>query len=124
MSASSSSLKAIRLELGRTRENPEGNPRCGYEFTAPLTADGHLDPEGFKANKAACRVTRFWEGEKAEQGALRHLGPDRWVFSYAPGSEDDEPAFKFEKHRFAVGEYVSITEHDGVTRPFKVVSLK
>jgi hypothetical protein len=25
---------------------------------------------------------------------------------------------------FVPGEYVSITEHDGVTRPFKVVSVK
>ena len=119
-----SALKTIRLELGRTKDNPEGKPRCGYEFTAPLTADGHLDAEGFKANKAACRVARFWEGEKTEQGALRHLGPDRWVFSYAPGTDDDEPAFKFEKHRFVVGEYVSITEHDGITRPFKVTTIR
>jgi hypothetical protein len=73
--------------------------------------------------KADCTVRRFWTGEKYQQGILRHLGPDRWVFSYAPGKDDDEPAFKFDKHRFAVGEYVSITEHDGVTRPFKVVSV-
>lgn len=117
-------LRNIRLELARTKEQPEGNPRCGYEFTAPLTADGHLDAEGYKGHKADCRVNRFWEGEKAEQGALRHLGPDRWVFSYAAGTDDDEPAFKFDRHNFVVGEYVSITEHDGVTRPFKVVSIK
>ena len=119
-----SQLKTIRLELGRTKDRPEGDPGCGYEFTAPLTADGHLDAEAFKQHKAACKVRRFWTGEKYEQGALRHLGKDRWVFSYAPGAEDDEPAFKFDKHRFALGEYVSITEHDGVTRPFKVVSLR
>jgi hypothetical protein len=124
MNAAVSSLKTIRLELARTKEQPEGDPHCGYEFTAPLDADGHLDVDGFKLYKSACRVARFWAGEKTEQGALRHLGPDRWVFSYAPGSDDDEPAFKFDKHRFAVGEYVSITEHDGVTRPFKVVFVR
>lgn len=117
-------LKTVRLELGRTKEFPEGNARCGYEFTAPLTADGHLDPEAFRANKAQCRVQRFWEGEKVEHGVLQHLGPDRWVFSYAPGKDDDEPAFKFDKHRFQAGEYVSITEHDGVTRPFKVAAVR
>jgi len=117
-------LRSIRLELARTKEQPAGNPRCGYEFVAPLTADGHLDAQGHKDHKADCRVHRFWEGEKAELGVLRHLGPDRWVFSYAPGKEDDEPAFKFDRHRFVIGEYVSITEHDGVTRPFKVVSIK
>lgn len=116
-------LKTIRLELARTRDYPEGNPRCGYEFTAPLTDDGHLDLELYRRSRSACRVHRFWEGEKAETGALVHLGKDRWVFSYAPGEEDDEPAFKFDRHRFVAGEYVSITEHDGVTRPFKIVSV-
>lgn len=119
-----SHLQTIRLELARTKEQPAADPACGYEFTAPLTANGHLDADAFKSLKSACRVHRFWQGEKAQEGALRHLGPDRWVFSYAPGTDDDEPAFKFDKHRFAVGEYVSITEHDGVTRPFKVVFMR
>jgi hypothetical protein len=122
--SASAGMKTIRLELARTKERPEGDPHCGYEFHAPLTADFHLDPEAFKVSKSECRVRRFWSGEKYEQGVLKHLGKDRWVFSYAPGTDDDEAAFKFDKHVFAVGEYVSITEHDGVTRPFKVVSVK
>ena len=117
-------LKTVRLELARTKEFPDGNARCGYEFIAPLTADGHLDAEAYRAVKAQCRVHRFWEGEKPEHGTLLHLGPDRWVFSYAPGTDDDEPAFKFDKHNFGPGEYVSITEHDGVTRPFKVTAVR
>jgi hypothetical protein len=116
-------LRKIRLELARTREQPEGNPRCGYEFNAPLTRDGHLDLDLYRKTKGACRVHRFWEGEKSEEGALLHLGKDRWVFSYAPGEDDDEPAFRFDRHSFVAGEYVSITEHDGVTRPFKIVSV-
>lgn len=119
-----SKLKKIRLELARTKESPDGNPRCGYEFTAPLNKEGHLDLDLYRREKAACRVHRFWEGQKAEEGVLLHLGHDRWVFSYAPGTDDDEPAFKFDRHSFLPGEYVSITEHDGVTRPFKVVSVK
>ena len=119
----SAALKKIRLELARTKEFPEGNPRCGYEFTAPLNKDGHLDLELHRKNKSACRVYRFWEGQKTEEGALLHLGKDRWVFSYAPGTDDDEPAFKFDRHGFVAGEYVSITEHDGITRPFKIVSV-
>ena len=59
-----------------------------------------------------------------QQGALLHLGPDRWVFSYEKGREDDEPAFKFDRHRFVPGEYVSVTEHDGVTRPFRVAAVE
>jgi hypothetical protein len=120
---SDKALKKIRLELGRTKEAPEGNPRCGYEFWAPLTEDGHLDAAAFKAHKSQCKVHRFWVGEAPEHGALQHLGRDRWVFSYAPGEEDDEPAFKLDRHHFVTGEYVSITEHDGVTRPFRIVAV-
>lgn len=121
----SASLKTIRLELARTKEEPEGRADTGYEFTAPLTADGHLDAAAWKAHRADCRVRRFFPGEKIEQGALLHRGPDRWLFSYEAGTtEDDEPAFKFDRHRFLPGEYVSVTEHDGVTRTFKVVSVK
>lgn len=117
-------LRHIRLELARMPGKPDGSARCGYEFHAPLTADGHLDAEAFAAHRSQCVVHRFWEGEKAETGHLLHLGRDRWVFSYGPGTEDDEPAFKFDRHRFLAGEYVSITEHDGVTRPFRIVWVK
>lgn len=120
----SATLKTIRLELARTKENPDGRSDTGYEFTAPLTADGHLDAAAWKQHRAQCRVRRFFPGEKIQQGALLHLGPDRWVFSYEQGTDDDEPAFKFDRHRFVAGEYVSVTEHDGVTRPFKVASVK
>ena len=50
--------------------------------------------------------------------------PDgRWAFSYAVGDDDDEPIFRFDSHIFAVGEYVTITEHDGEDRVFKVVGV-
>ncbi len=121
---SGAGLRKVRLELARTKDFPNGNARCGYEFTAPLTTGGHLNLDAYEKHKGECRVRRFWESEKSEEGALLHLGKDRWVFSYAPGKDDDEPAFKFDRHSFVPGEYVSITEHDGVTRPFKVVSVK
>ena len=93
-------LKHIRLELARTKDRPDGDARCGYEFAAPLDAAGHFDAEGWKAGKALCSVRRFWHGA------------------------DDEPIFKFDRHTFVPGEYVTITEHDGVARPFKVVSVR
>src|SRR5215470_15770888 len=104
----SAALKTIRLELARTKENPDGRSDTGYEFTAPLTTDGHLDAAAWKQHRAQCRVRRFFPGEKIQQGALLHLGPDRWVFSYKAGQDDDEPAFKFDRHLFLPGEYVSV----------------
>lgn len=113
-------LKKIRLELARTREFPEGSPRFGYEFTAPLDASGGLDPKGWKEMHQACTVRRFWGDEADELGLLKHRRDGKWVFSYKPGDDDDEPVFRFDRHRFLEGEYVSVTEHDGVTRPFRV----
>src|SRR5690242_16121972 len=107
-------LKRIRLELARTKEFPEGNPKCGYEFTAPLKADGRLDPEEWKREKEVCTVRRFWVGQDDENGVLIHGRGDRWFFSYDPDEDyDDEPIFKFDRHVLAQGEYLSITEHDG-----------
>jgi hypothetical protein len=117
-------LKHIRLELARTKEQPNGDAACGYEFAAPLAADGHLDPDGWKKDKDRCTVRRFWRGADDERGLLVHGKGGRWAFSYGAGEDDDEPIFKFDRHVFAPGEYVSITEHDGVTRPFKVVSVR
>ena len=117
-------LKTIRLELARTKEFPDGNRQCGYEFTAPLDASGHIDAAQYAAHKAQCKVKRFWVGQDDERGELIRTRGHRWVFSYAPGEEDDEPIFKFDRHSFVVGEYVSITEHDGVTRPFRIASVR
>lgn len=116
-------LKLIRLELARTRQYPQGSAAHGYEFTAPLDEDGHLDMETWKSYRQACTVWRFWGGEPDEHGQLIH-GRGGWAFSYEIGDADDEPIFKFDRHVFRQGEYVSITEHDGVTRPFRVVSVR
>ena len=49
-------LKAVRLELGRTPEFPYGSPDHGYEFVVPLDAEDHLDVEAWSADKKACTV--------------------------------------------------------------------
>jgi hypothetical protein len=116
-------LQSIRLELARTPSDPDGDGECGYEFIAPLDEHGRLDAAAWRANRARCSVRRFWRGEADETGELLHTRGGKWVFSYAPGTEDDEPIFRFDRHSFVPGEYVSITEHDGVTRPFRVVSV-
>jgi hypothetical protein len=36
---------------------------------------------------------------------------------------DYEPGFKFDKHKFTPGVYVSLTEHDGVMRTFHIASV-
>ena len=38
-------FKRIRLNLARSKEFPQGSSRHGYEFVAPLDAQGHIDVE-------------------------------------------------------------------------------
>lgn len=117
-------LKRIRLELARNREFPLGSAAHGYEFIAPLTADGHFDPEEWRASRARCTVRRFWPGEPEERGHLVHKG-QRWAFHYDGATpDDDEPIFRFDRHSFIEGEYVSITEHDGELRTFRIASVR
>jgi hypothetical protein len=115
-------LMTVRLALARTPEFPDGSAQHGYEFVAPLTGDGHIDPAEWKANKARCTVRRFWGGED-ETGMLRHVGQG-WRFDYDEDDDtDDEPFFRLDKHPLVPGAYVSVTERDGEQRPFRVVSV-
>lgn len=117
------SLKRIRLELARTPNFPEGSSSHGYEFVAPLDARGHLDSAAWPHDKGACTVRRFWNKSPDEHGSLIHRRNGSWAFSYQPGDDDDEPIFRFDRHLFVVGEYVTVTEHDGIARPFRVVDV-
>ena len=116
-------LMRIRLELARTPEYPSGSPEHGYEFVVPLSDDDHIDAEAWKQLKDRCEVVRFWGNEPEERGMLRHVGHG-WRFDYRAGDdEDDELFFKLERHSLRPGAYVSVTEHDGEQRPFRVVSV-
>lgn len=91
------SLRLVRLKLARTQEHPEGSPKHGYEFIAPLADDWHIDMALWKEYGQARTMLRFW------------------------GEEDDEPIYHFASHAFVAGEYVTITEHDGTDQPFMVI---
>jgi hypothetical protein len=118
-------LKQIRLELARDAQHPHGNAGHGYEFFAPLDDSGHLQAEEWKKLRERCEVRRFVPGEREEIGRLVHRRGGSWAFDYDPKSQnDDEPGFKFSTHAFVPDEYVSITEHDGVQRTFRVIFVE
>lgn len=117
-------LKTIRLELARTKDHPLGDPGHAYEFRAPLDNTGHLDAAVWREEKSLCVVRHFEKGVETEKGLLIRTQGGKWVFSYAPGNDDDEPIFKFSSHAFKPGEYVSITEHDGQLRTFRIAWVK
>jgi len=116
-------LQSIRLELARSKDHPTGDPGHAYEFRAPLDATGHFDVAAFAAVADLCVVRHFENGVEQEKGLLVQTKGGGWAFSYAPGEDDDEALFKFSSHPFKVGEYVSITEHDGAQRTFRVTKV-
>jgi hypothetical protein len=118
-------LHTVRLELARCPEYPEGSATHGYEFVAPLTNEAHFDPIEWKTARSKCTVRRFWGSAPEEKGVLIHTRGKKWAFSYVPKTdEDDEPIFKFDRHTIKQDEYISITEHDGVQRTFRIASVR
>jgi hypothetical protein len=122
-------LKRIRLNLARSPEFPVGSAQHGYEFVAPLDADGHIDAAAWKEAREKCWVRRFWAGEPEQTGRLVHKpgGSEhaRWIFDYDPDSDDDDEAgYRFASHAFIPGEYVSIRDEDGELHTFQVAAVE
>ena len=118
-------LSRIVLRLARNpgTEFADGDDHRGYTLLAPLTADGHLDESAFKSAKGACTVRRFAPDEDAQEGRLSRRG-ERWFFDYDDSADtDDEPVYRLGEHRFAVGEYVSVSDEDGRLLTYKVTDI-
>lgn len=120
-------FKRIRLHLARSKEHPLGSALHGYEFVAPLDAEGHIDPRLWHEYRQHCGVRRFWGGDE-EFGRLVHKpgGAEhaRWVFDYnAQETEDDEAGYRFGSHAFVPGEYVSIRDENGEMHTLQVISV-
>lgn len=120
------SLSRIVMRLARNpgTEFAGGDDHRGYALTAPLTPEGHLDEAAYVKNRDACQVRRFAPDEDPVDGRLARRG-SRWFFDYDEGETvDDEPVYRLGEHRFAVGEYVTITDEDGRPLTYKVVEVQ
>ncbi len=118
-------LKKIRLELARDHDYPQGSSQHGYEFVAPIDANGAIMPNEWKAHRDQCRVKRFWGQEAPEVGHLIRKPGGSWAFHYDIDGDidDDDAGYRFGTHAFQSGEYVSIREQDEEMRTFRVVSV-
>lgn len=90
---------------------------------APLTPDGRLDELAFREHRNDCIARRFAPDEDPVEGRLARRG-ERWFFDYDDSREVDEPVYRLGEHRFAVGEYVSITDEDGRLLTYKVTEVQ
>ena len=117
------SRSVMRLARNPGTEFADGDDHRGYTLVAPLTPDGHLDAAAYGKARARCTVRRFAPDEDPADGRLVHAG-SRWYFDYEDSDvETDEPVYRLGQHRFAVGEYVSITDEDGRLLTYKVTDV-
>jgi hypothetical protein len=117
-------FRRIRLELAREPGHPEGSNKIGYDFVAPLDAEGRVDADLWRAHRTVCRAVRFRPEEEIEIGHLVRRRGGGWAFRYdIDGDEDEEAGFRFGDHVFRLGEYVSVRE-DGALHTFRVASVR
>ena len=114
-----SRFRRIRLELARERDHPLGSGAFGYELVAPLTADFHIDVDGWRRDRTRCRVVRVRPGEDHVIGHLIRRPGGSWAFRY--DGEDDEVGLHFNDEKFVAGEYVSM-RIDDEEHTFRVVT--
>ena len=113
----------MRLARNPGTEFADGDDHRGYALVAPLTPDGKLDEAAYRKPKAACTVRHFAPDEDPQEGKLVRRG-ERWYFDYDDAEEAARsPAYRLGEHRFAVGEYVSITDEDGRLLTYKVTEV-
>ena len=120
------SLSRIVMRLARNpgTEFAGGDDHRGYALTAPLTDEGLLDEAAYGKSKDACHVRRFAPDEDPVDGRLARKGA-RWFFDYDDSDDvDDEPVHRLGQHKFAVGEYVTVTDDDGRPLTYKVVEVQ
>jgi len=117
-------LSRIVMRLARNpgTEFAGGDDHRGYALTAPLTPEGLLDAAAFGKNRDQCTVRRFAPDEDPADGRLSRRG-ERWFFDYEDGDADDEPVHRLGQHKFAVGEYVTVSDEDGRPLTYKVVEV-
>ncbi|MBV7256599.1 hypothetical protein KCG44_07345 [Pacificimonas sp. WHA3] len=114
----------IRLEMGRTRENPEGSPSHAYMLTLPLNAEGRVDAATYEKAPARASILHMSPEDGEESGRLILRADGKWAFSYEPGDEDDETIFALATHAIETGNYITVTEPDGDQVPYKIVSVR
>jgi hypothetical protein len=117
-------LSRIVMRLARNpgTEFADGDDNRGYTLTAPLTADGHIDEAALKALKGGAPVRHFAPDEDTREGRLGRRG-EHWFFDFGEDDEAREPLYHLAQHRFAIGEYLSISDEDGRLLTYKVTEV-
>ena len=116
-------FKHVRLLLAREKGRPSGDREEGYDLLVPLDAEGRLDVAEWKVHQKSCRVRRFSVNEEDRIGQLRRKPGGQWFFDYVEGESDDEIGFRLGEEQFITGEYVSVSDRNGM-RTYQVARVE
>ena len=113
----------MRLARNPGTEFADGDDHRGYALVAPLTAGRPSRRGGLRQGQGRLLGAPLRAGRGPQRRPAGPPGP-RWYFDY-DNAEDtgEEPVFRLGQHRFAVGEYVSITDEDGRLLTYKVTDV-
>jgi hypothetical protein len=117
-------LTRIKLILGRNPDAgfPVGDDRFGYVITAPLTHEGKINPDVWRANRARCTVIRFAADTYDHADGWLSLSNGNWRIHYDEDEEGpDETLDHLGDHRLLIGDYVTITSPIGKALVYQVV---
>ncbi len=118
------SLHRIIVRLARNPDaGREADDHEGYTLYAPLTAEGYLDADAFIQHREACTVRRFLPDADPVMGRLSRHGT-AWFFDYDQSrQDDDQPVYRLGQHRFVLGDYLTISNEDGVPLTYKITDV-
>ncbi|HZF95067.1 MAG TPA: hypothetical protein VEZ20_09365 [Allosphingosinicella sp.] len=112
----------VRIELGRTRDFPQGSASRAYLLRLPLDDGGAIDEGAILSDPAHATVRRFWPNERDRSGRIVAT-PEGWAVRYDPGDAEEGAVYRLETAAVHLGGEIRVTEPDGRLLPFRVASL-
>ena len=117
-------INRITLVMAHERDRPQGDENDRYVFVGPLSQEGYLDPDAWRARSRACRVIRdLSDGTPSAIGRLHYGVVGGWFFRYDASSRvPDEAGYRFRDEAFVLGEQVSV-RRNGREHAFRVAEV-
>lgn len=113
--------KSIRLELGRTRDFPNGSASRAYLLRLPLAPDGTIDEQAVAGKPEQATVRRMWPSQPDVSGHLTRLG-ERWAFIAGRSGNQKTLWSELDPHPIHEGALLTLREN-GLELPFRVAKL-
>lgn len=113
--------KSIRLELGRTRDFPNGSASRAYLMRVPLADDGTIDAEAIERLPEQATVRRMWPSQPDQSGHLIRRG-ERWAFLAGRSGKQSVLVSEMDPEPISQGALLTLREN-GEALPFRVARL-